>query len=74
MGHVNDATIRSALRNPYSWLIVLFISILYYTSFPQALVYRSFPRVGGTIWRWSAVHDVVADAYVKVCVGSPQPV
>lgn len=47
-------------------LATMLVGILYYTSLPQAPIYGSFQRAGGTIFRWTAVHDVVAAGYKNV--------
>jgi hypothetical protein len=55
----------------YVWLATALTAVLYYTSLPQAPVYGSFQRVGGTIFRWTAVHDVVANGYKNVSIVPP---
>jgi hypothetical protein len=52
--------------SPYIWVAAALAAILYYTSLPQAAVYGNFPRAGGTILRWTPVHEIVASGYKKV--------
>jgi hypothetical protein len=61
-----SATFNTAACSSYTWVLAALVAITYYVSLPQGPAYRLFPRAGGTVLRWTPVHDVVADAYEKV--------
>jgi len=51
---------------PFVLVVITFILILYYISLPQAAIYGSLDRAGGTILQWRPVHKVVQNGYNKV--------
>jgi hypothetical protein len=68
MTFLTNADVVEKASSPYVWVTAALVAIIYYTSRPQESVYGSFDRAGGTVFRWTAVHDVVADAYKTVCL------
>jgi hypothetical protein len=68
MAFLTNINVVEKTSLPYVLVTAALIVIVYYTSRPQASVYGSFQRAGGTVFRWTPVHDVVADAYTTVCL------